>query len=201
VNVALIGEVKAGRALRRSGAKAGDVLFVTGTLGDSAAGLYSLQYNSRKTKEIASLLVKRHLTPVPRFNVGELLSAKRWATSAIDVSDGLSSEIHHLCDESKVGAEIHEDALPLSPSFRAYCEIADLDPLHFVLNGGEDYELLFTVPPDHISKVVQKVPAETGTAIKSIGRMVPAAKGITLITRKGKRLPLKAKGFDHFSKG
>jgi len=200
VNVALIGEVESGRALRRSGAKAGDALFVTGTLGDSAAGLHALQHPSEKTKEVVPLLIKRHLTPTPRFTVGRALSTKRLATSAIDISDGLSSEIHHLCDESKVGAEIHEEALPLSPSLLAYCEVEELNPLDFVLNGGEDYELLFTVPLTHISQVVQKVPGETGTALKSIGRMVPAAKGITLITRKGERLSLKAKGFDHFSK-
>ena len=200
VNVALIGEVESGKALRRNGAKAGDALLVTGTLGDSSAGLHSLQHLSGKTKEIASLLVKRHLTPVPRFNVGELLSRKRWASSAIDISDGLSSEIHHLCKESGVGAEIHEEALPLSNSLMTYCEIVGLNPLDFVLSGGEDYELLFTVPLTQISNVVQKVPGETGTAIKSIGRMVPAAKGVTLITRKGERVPLIAKGFDHFSK-
>jgi len=188
-----------GGALRRSGAKAGDALFVTGTLGDSAAGLHSLQHPSAKTKEIVPLLIKHHLMPLPRFNVGRVLSTKRLATSAIDVSDGLSSEIHHLCDESKVGAEIHEEALPLSPSLLAYCEAEKLNALDFVLNGGEDYELLFTVPLTYISQVVQKVPGETGTPVKSIGRMVPAAKGITLITRKGERLPLKAKGFDHFS--
>src|SRR5258708_2715307 len=121
VNIALIGEVESGRALKRSGAKTGEALIVTGTLGDSAAGLYALQHPSAKGKETASLLIKRHLTPVPRFTVGRLLSTKKLASSAIDVSDGLSSEIHHLCEESGVGAEIHEEALPISPSLTPYC--------------------------------------------------------------------------------
>jgi thiamine-monophosphate kinase len=200
VNIAMIGEVEAGHALRRGGAKAGDALFVTGTLGDSSAGLHSLQNPSAKTKEIASLLVKRHLTPLPRFTVGRELSTKRLATSAIDISDGLSSEVHHLCEESGLGAEVHEEAIPLSPSLVQYCQDRSLDPLEFALGGGEDYELLFTVPLNKIAEVLQKLSAETGVAVKSIGRMVPKAKGVSFITRKGQKVPLEAKGFDHFSK-
>jgi thiamine-monophosphate kinase len=200
VNIAMIGEVEAGHALRRGGAKAGDALFVTGTLGDSAAGLHSLQNPSAKTKEIASLLVKRHLTPLPRFTVGRELSTKRLATSAIDISDGLSSEVHHLCEESGLGAEVHEEAIPFSPSLVQYCQDRSLDPLEFALGGGEDYELLFTVPLNKIAEVLQKLSAETGVAVKSIGRMVPKTKGVSFITRKGQKVPLEAKGFDHFSK-
>ncbi len=200
VNVALVGEVESGKALKRSGAKVGDALFVTGTLGDSAAGLYSLQHPSEKGKEATALLVKRHLAPTPRFSVGRALSVKKLASAAIDISDGLSSEVHHLCDESGLGAEIHEEALPISPSLAHYCKENGLNPLDFVLNGGEDYELLFTVPLPRISEAVQKLPSETGVAVKSIGRMVPKPKGVTLITRKAERLPLKAKGFDHFAR-
>ena len=199
VNIALIGEVEEGKALRRSGAKAGEALFVTGTVGDSAAGLAALQEGKSKG-EAASFLLKKHLTPVPRFNVGRYLSTKKLGSSAIDLSDGLSSEINHLCEESGVGAEIHEEALPLSPALLQFCEENQLHPLDFALNGGEDYELLFTVPLAKISEAVQKLPGETGVAVKSIGRMVPKAKGVTLITKKGERLPLTAKGFDHFSK-
>ncbi len=199
VNVALVGEVEKGRALRRSRAKAGDALFVTGSLGDSAAGLYALQKPSPKGKETESLLIKRHLCPVPRFNVGRALVADSIASAAIDISDGLSSEIYHLCEESGVGAEIHEEAIPLSPSLIHFCGERELDPLTFALSGGEDYELLFTVPIPKISKAVQ-LPGSTGVMVKSIGRMVPKAKGITLISKDGKRTPLKKQGYDHFAK-
>jgi thiamine-monophosphate kinase len=199
VNVALVGEVEKGKALRRSGAKAGDALFVTGTLGDSAAGLHALQNPSEKGKEAESLLIKRHLTPVPRFNVGRALALDGIAHSAIDISDGLSSEVHHLCEESGVGAEVHEEAIPLSPALLHYCEERKMDPLEFALSGGEDYELLFTVPIPKVSHAVQ-LSGSTGTAVKSIGRMVPKAKGITLISRDGKRTPLKKKGYDHFGR-
>jgi thiamine-monophosphate kinase len=200
VNIALIGEVEAGRALKRGGAKEGEALFVTGNVGDSSAGLQALQHPSAKGKDSSSLLIKKHLTPVPRFTVGRYLSTKKLASSAIDISDGLSSEIHHLCEESGVGAEIHEEALPLSASLIQYCAENQLEPLDFALNGGEDYELLFTVPLAKISEAVKKLPAETGVSCKSIGRMVPQSKGITFITRKGQKIPLPAKGFNHFSK-
>jgi thiamine-monophosphate kinase len=198
VNVALIGEVETGRALKRGGAKAGEALLVTGTIGDSAAGLMALQDPNLKAHEAASLPIKKHLTPTPRFTVGRYLSVKKLGSSAIDLSDGLSSEIRHLCEESGVGAEIHEEALPLSASLLQFCQANQLDPLELALNGGEDYELLFTVPLTRISEALQKLPAETGVPVKSIGRMLPRAKGITLITRKGERVPLPAKGYDHF---
>jgi thiamine-monophosphate kinase len=200
VNVALIGEVESGKALRRSGAQAGDAVFVTGTLGDSSAGLEALLHPSPKGKEVESLLIKRHLTPMPRFVAGRYLSTHQAASSAIDLSDGLSSEIHHLCEESELGVEIHEEAIPLSDALLHFCAERGLDPVAFALNGGEDYELLFTVPLDKISEVVQKLPGQTGDAVKAIGRMVPKAKGITFITRDGQRKPLPAAGYDHFSK-
>jgi thiamine-monophosphate kinase len=199
VNVALIGEVETGKALRRSGAKAGDAVFVTGTLGDSAAGLLALLHPSPKGKEVEPLLVKRHLTPVPRFLTGRYLSTHQAASAAIDLSDGLSSELHHLCEASGVGVEIHEEALPLSDALIHFCEERKLDPVELALNGGEDYELLFTVALPKISEVVQKLPGQTGDRVKAIGRVTPKAKGLTFITRQGKSLALKAKGFDHFS--
>ncbi len=198
VNVALLGEVENGKALKRSGAKVGDALFVTGTLGDSAAGLEAILHPSSKGKEAESLLIKRHLTPIPRFVAGRYLSTHQAASSAIDLSDGLSSEIHHLCEASGVGIEIHEEALPLSDSLLHFCPERKLDPIEFALNGGEDYELLFTVPLTKISDVVQKMPSQTGDSVKAIGRVVPKAKGVTFITRTGQVKPLKSGGFDHF---
>jgi thiamine-monophosphate kinase len=199
VNVALIGEVETGKALKRSGAKVGDALFVTGTLGDSAAGLEALLHPSPQGKETEPLLIKRHLTPVPRFVAGRYLCTHQAASSAIDLSDGLSSELHHLAEASGVGLEIHEEALPVSDALLHFCAERKLDPIDFALNGGEDYELLFTVPLPKISEVVQKMPSQTGDSVKAIGRAVPKTKGVTLITRSGQVKPLKAGGFDHFS--
>ena len=99
-----------------------------------------------------------------------------------------------------MGAEIHEEGLPLSEALLHYCSERGLDPAAFALNGGEDYELLFTVPLNNISKVIQNFQAQTGTACKSIGRIVPQAKGITIISKNGSRRPLKTEEYDHFSK-
>ncbi len=199
VNLALIGEIEPGRALLRSGAKVGDSVLVTGTLGDSAAGLHTLRHPSGRGKEAIPLLIKRHLTPVPRFNVGRYLSTRKLATSAIDISDGLSSEINHLCRESGVGAEILEETIPLSIAMIHYCHENRLKPLDFALGGGEDYELLFTVKSSRAEQISHELSAETGTPVHVIGKMVSPAKGVRLVTRKGKRTALKPGGYDHFS--
>jgi len=200
VNVALLGEVEKGKALTRSGAKAGDILLVTGSLGDSAAGLHSLQHPGRKGEEVRTLLERRHRTPVPRCVVGRFLVETGWATCCIDVSDGLSSEVHHLAEESGLGAEFFVPDLPISQAMGFYCEEWRLDPETFSLHGGEDYELLFTVPPKRLGALLERLGTETGAQVSPIGRMVPRAKGLSKIDAKGKRTILKPQGYDHFSK-
>ena len=98
-----------------------------------------------------------------------------------------------------MGAEIQEESLPFSSSLIHYCKANRMKPLEFALNGGEDYELLFTVPKSKVSEVLGRLAGETGVPVQCIGQMVPKAKGITLVKRRGGRVALKAKGFDHFS--
>jgi thiamine-monophosphate kinase len=199
VNVAMLGEVEKGRALRRDAAQVGDVLVVTGNLGDSGAGLHSFQNPGRVAHEAVPLLRRRHLLPLPRYTVGRYLVINRIGRCAIDVSDGLSSEVNHLCEESGVGAVVHEEAIPLSQPLRYYCQERRLDSLKFALDGGEDYEILFTVPMKSLTRVLREIPAQTGTSVTPIGRIVPKRQGITSIGLKGKRRPLRPGGFDHFS--
>ena len=200
VNVAMLGEVEKGRALRRDAARVGDVLLVTGFLGDSGAGLHSLMHPGRKAGEARPFLHQRHHTPVPRCAAGRFLARKGYSRCAIDVSDGLSSEVNHLCEESGVGAEVHAEALPLSQALSYYCQEAKIDPLRFALDGGEDYELLFTVPLKRLRPVLRRMSAETGMTITPIGRIVPKKQGIRLIDEKGRKRPLVPGGFDHFSR-
>jgi thiamine-monophosphate kinase len=199
LNVALLGEVEKGKAFTRSGAKAGDVLMVTGCLGDSAAGLHSLRHPGKKGREVRAILERKHLTPLPRCIVGRFLVETGWVTSCIDVSDGLSSEVNHLAEESGLGAEVHTSALPISDALDFYCGEWDLDPETFALNGGEDYELLFTVPAKKAGEVLNRLSAETGASVKPIGCMVPKPKGVHLIDSKGKRSLFRPKGYDHFA--
>jgi thiamine-monophosphate kinase len=198
LNVALLGEVEKGKALTRSGANAGDVLMVTGSLGDSAAGLHSLQHPGKKGREVRALLERKHRTPLPRCIVGRFLVETGWVTSCIDVSDGLSSEVNHLAEESGLGAEVHASALPISDALDFYCGEWDLDPQNFVFNGGEDYELLFTVPATKAGALLERLGAETGATVHPIGCMTSKAKGVRLIPRKGKAKTLKPNGYDHF---
>jgi thiamine-monophosphate kinase len=198
LNVALLGEVEKGKALTRSGAKAGDVLMVTGTLGDSAAGFHSMMNPGRKGREVRALLERRHRTPVPRCVVGRFLVETGYVTSCIDVSDGLSSEVGHLAKESGLGAEVHVSALPISQALDFYCGEWDFDPEQWALHGGEDYELLFTVPATKVGFLLERLRAETGAVVCPIGCMVSKSKGLSRIDSKGKRSILKPQGYDHF---
>lgn len=198
VNVAMLGEVEKGRALRRDAARVGDVLLVTGTLGDSGAGLHSLKHPGRTALEARPFLHQRHLAPEPRVAAGRFLVRSGFSRCAIDVSDGLSSEVNHLCEGSGVGAEIHAEAIPLSQPLSFYCQECRLDPLRFALDGGEDYELLFTVPLNRLTRLLRGWPTATGTFVTPIGRVVPKSRGIRLIGPRGRCHIMRPGGFDHF---
>jgi thiamine-monophosphate kinase len=176
-DIVLVGSVPKGKALLRSKARAGDVIYVTGTLGGSAAGLAALA-KGRKVVESAN----PQLYPQPRLVAGHKLL--RLATAAIDVSDGLSTDLNHLCEESGLGAEIDLEDLPVDA--RATLEQA--------LHGGEDYELLFTAAPR------TPVPAELGgVAVHAIGQMTKRGRGARMVLVDGrKRIGLKAGGWEHF---
>ncbi len=183
-DIMVLGAVKAGHALLRSGARAGDRLYVTGALGGAAAELARL---AREPARFAALRRASnshpHLFPQPRVAVG--IRLLRLASAAIDVSDGLSTDLDHLCEASGLAAEIDIDALPLAAG-------ADLA---LALNGGEDYELLFTAPRTRrVPRVIAGVP------VTPIGRMLTPARGtprMTLVDEHGKRTPLKPGGWQH----
>lgn len=148
VDVAVIGECA--RPVLRDGARAGDALFITGTLGDSAAGLISLRRRSR-----VRALELRHLRPQPQVEIGLVLAEKRIPTAMLDMSDGLSRDLRNLCDASGCGAHVDAGTLPISRSVRRFCGRAGLDPLTLALHGGEDYGLLFSVSPRKIRAVAE----------------------------------------------
>ncbi len=180
-DIVLLGSVPRGKALLRSRARAGDFIYVTGALGGSAAELSALQ---RKPGDFVGKDKLRHpqLYPEPRLAAGRKLT--RLATAAIDLSDGLSTDLSHLCEESGLAAEIDADALPVDA--RATLEQA--------LHGGEDYELLFT------ASAKTAVPSQLGgVSIHAIGRMKKRSKGPQVqLDRDGKRIALAAGGWEHF---
>jgi thiamine-monophosphate kinase len=183
-DIVVVGSVPDGKAILRSGAKPGDRIYVTGELGGSAATLDQLL--SRRKVRIAEH--PRHFHPQPRLEVGRVLREKNLASAMIDLSDGLSTDLSHVCEESGVGAEIHGAALPA-----AQLEGKPV-PVRFVLHGGEDYELLFT------ASAGKNVPSRiAGIPVTEIGRIVRGKK-VQLINAGRTRTELRPQGWQHFRK-
>jgi len=192
-DIVLVGAVPGGRALLRSGACAGDLLYVTGTIGGAAAGLEKLRSLAHKSRSQSLSLSKkvrrqleRHFAPQPRLAQGLWLQQHGIATAAIDLSDGLSTDLAHLCEESRVAAELDAARLPRAESAT----------LAQALHGGEDYELLFTAPAD------VRLPKQiAGVGITPIGRIIQHRRRqalISLCTNTGTQ-PLEPRGWEHFA--
>jgi thiamine-monophosphate kinase len=197
-DIVLLGGVKRKRALLRSGAKPGDLIYITGALGGAAAELLALERNPKRFARLKAAAPEHpHLYPEPRLAIGQKLAAKGLATAAIDLSDGLSSDLRHLCEESGLAAEIESAAIPIHPMARL-AEAAGWVPsaLDLALHGGEDYELLFTASPG------VKMPREIGgVAVQAIGEMraeTSDAPAFTLAGGNGSRRELLRGGWEHF---
>lgn len=190
IDIFLIGEAVKGKTIFRSGAKVGDLVLVTGTLGDSAAGLELLQNPQvRVNVRDRNKLIYRHLTPTPRVKEGRLI-AKLKAHAMIDISDGLSRDLRHICEASGVGVRLFREKIPVSVAMRRAARLLKIAPLDLALNGGEDYELCFTVPPRLAPNICQQIEKITETKVTVIGRIVSEKQGI--------KHPLIPKGWDHF---
>jgi thiamine-monophosphate kinase len=205
LSLTVTGSVPKGSSLLRSGARVGDLIYVTGTLGDSLAGLRLLSRSFRKVTARLPLsdrrfLMARHRRPIAHCRLGQLLGRERLATAAIDLSDGLSGDIRHLCTQSRVGAEIHAAALPCSASLLTYAKATRTDPTALALQGGEDYELLFTVPPPK-SVRLRRAAAQPGRRLTCIGVIRPKSFGIRLRDAVGNLHRLPATSYVHFGGG
>jgi thiamine-monophosphate kinase len=192
INIAVVGECKRGRMILRSGAREGDLIFVTGRLGEAEYGLRLIQ-GSRKTLNPADERLQKHLYPHPRLAVGAFLARRRIATAMMDLSDGLSSDLPKLCEASGVGARIDWERLP-------YARIAKQDlnrkfsASRLALHGGDDYELLFTVAEKNAAQVANTI---GGVVLTKIGEII-SQKKILLTDKRGFTQELKNKGWDPF---
>jgi thiamine-monophosphate kinase len=195
INICLLGEGKKRDLLFRKGAKVGDDLFVSGTLGDAALGLKFLQ--EKKKKRGLEGLVKKHLSPCPRVKLGQAIAKHRYANAMIDISDGLLIDTSHLLEESGVGARIWEDRIPLSRLYRKWIHSFSKDLFQFALTGGEDYELLFTAPPE-MRKKISSLSHSLKILITHIGEILPKKEGLHIIRMDGKDYSPSHLGFDHF---
>lgn len=203
ISVTAIGEVKANTEVYRNGAKPNDLLVVSGDLGAAYMGLqvlerekevYKVNLNNQPDLEPYTYIIERQLKPEARKDIIKLLSdLKVKPTAMIDISDGLSSEIIHLCKQSKVGCDLYEGKIPLDPQVISTCEEFNIDSTTVALNGGEDYELLFTVSQDDFPKI------KANPNLSVIGFMKEEKEGMHLVTRAETRIPLKAQGWKNFN--
>ncbi|MHC1697109.1 MAG: thiamine-phosphate kinase [Geobacteraceae bacterium] len=192
LTLTVLGEQSPDLLVRRSGACPGDQICVTGTIGDSALGLRLLQQGGRQGNAIM-----QHLDPVPRVLEGLALAEATLPSAMIDLSDGLMADLGHILDLSSVGARIYSAALPLSDAFREHFPTVTEEALSLALAGGEDYELLFTVPAEKIPKVFPLL-EKLGTPVSVIGT-ITAENTRAIIDSAGREIPLNRKGYDHFS--
>lgn len=194
MTLSIHGYVPLGRAIKRAGAKPGDWIYVTGTPGDSAAGLAILQQRlSVPDERDAAYLIRRHLRPTPRILQGQALRDR--ASSAIDLSDGLISDLGHILKASQCGARIDLDAMPLSDAMRRHVNTDQA--LRWALGGGEDYELCFTVPELNRGALEMAL-SQHGVPCTCIGQISGEIDGLQL-TRAGKPVNFEVKGYDHFA--
>ncbi len=207
----VIGECPSDREVSRAGAKPGAQIFVTGFLGDAAAGLRLLERGAHLHEDLTQLpagstdgprnerhaidhLLLRHLRPEPRVGWGLLLGEKQLATAMIDISDGLSSDLGHLCVESNVGALIDAAKIPIDQLVTELCGRRALDPLMLALHGGEDFELLFTVRPEDVARLPKRV---DGISITRIGEITEGDAGVR-ISEGSRTWTLEPGGWEHF---
>lgn len=203
ISITAIGEIEDQKVVYRNGAKHNDLLVVTGDLGAAYMGLQVLERekevfkvnpNSQPDLEPYSYIVERQLKPEARKDIIKLLEELNVKpTSMIDISDGLSSEIIHLCKQSLVGCDLFEEKIPLDPAVISVCEEFNIDSTTVALNGGEDYELLFTIGQSDYPKI------KANPNFTVIGFMKEAEEGMHLITRAESKIPLKAQGWKNFN--
>ena len=200
ISITAIGQAKKQDIVYRDGAQDNDLLVVTGDLGAAYLGLQVLERekqvfkvnpNSQPDLDPYTYLIERQLKPEARKDIVQLLiDLEVKPTSMIDISDGLSSEILHLCKSSKVGCNLYEEKIPLDPQVISTCEEFNLDSTTIALSGGEDYELLFTVKQSEFSKI------KANPHLSIIGHMTPESEGVHLITRANTKIPLIARGWN-----
>lgn len=199
INIALFGSVPADQLLRRDGSRPGDLICSTGNLGDSRAGLHlilnGLQINSESRKR----LFEAHILPRPCLREGRLLAAQQGVTAAIDVSDGLSSDLGHLIEQSGTGARIYQEQIPISSDLEQFCREFELNSIDFALAGGEDYCLLFTVSEKNAIDLQKTFHEELGYEFKVLGEMTSSGI-LELVDPEKKVVSVEETGWNHFRK-
>ncbi|HVP35428.1 MAG TPA: thiamine-phosphate kinase [Terriglobales bacterium] len=192
ITISLLGEVEKNLFKTRGGARIGDLIYVTGNLGEAEAGLRILRTDKKKKSSI----VRKHLRPYPRVSESRLLIKNLNITSMIDISDGLSSDLYHLCEESSKGALIYAEKIPVSQRITRVCKSLNLSPLNLALSSGEEYELLFTLNRNEEKKL--RTITQGKFKVTLIGQIKNKKEGVEILGLDGKSRSLKKTGYTHF---
>lgn len=199
LDITLLGEADPDQLLTRSGARPGDRICVTGSLGSAAAGLLVLERMAEAAETSFPGLVRVHRQPSPRVQAGQEIARSGIATAMIDISDGLAADLSHLCNASRVGAIVHRERIPVSREVLVAAERLGENPEALALSGGEDYELLFTVKTGpEIDETLDRMASVCGLALTIIGEILPKREGIWLADGDGRKTPLTPRGWNHF---
>ena len=196
IDVTVLGLAPAGKAFLRSGARPGQLILVTGALGASAAGLEAFR-RGLDSQAVWAPLVCAHLDPTPRLAEAAAAREAGGVGAMMDISDGLASEVNHICRESGAGAVIWSDSIPISAAAREFCAQAGLYALDLALLGGEDYELVFTAGAQDAASIGDAIETRTGTPVTVVGEIVDAARGVK-ISAGGIESALLPRAYDHF---
>jgi len=202
INIALIGEVESDLIVKRSTARPGELIMVTGDLGGSAAGLILLLEEKKCSlvpPPLAQEVKSVHLSPTPRLKEGRVMAREKVATSMIDISDGLASDLTQIGKASGVGAMIYAGKVPILPAAKRVGELLGVDPLSLALYGGEDYELLFTTFPEKADSIIKLIKEKLGTKVSIIGEIRDKEQGLKIKNLSGEIVDLQPKGYNHFS--
>lgn len=199
IDITLLGFVSPKHMLTRSHAKPGDRIFVSGIPGMAAAGLQALEkFGKAYPKELQSC-VDALLAPTPRVELGEALAESSLVTAMIDISDGICTDLGHICESSKIGCELNIDPIAKTQVLSKAAEIIGKPVRDFILNSGESYELLFTIRADADLRQIDVIAQKTGISCMEIGTIIDEQNGRRLVTTDGKREPLPKAGWDHFA--
>ena len=196
ISVTQMGKVKPENLARRSGARVGDRILVTGCLGDSIGGLELLfKFGIQKASEISGRLIEAHFMPVPRVPEANAVVSTHAVRSMMDLSDGLGADLPKLCKASGVGALVYAEKLPVSDDLRHAAEALGTSATNMSAGGGEDFELLMTCAPEDVGKIIDAVESETGTRVTEIGEIIEGP--VKIVYPDGTRKPLTG-GWEHF---
>ena len=197
VTITVLGEVPCDRGVYRSGAQVGDEIWVTGDLGGAKAGLQALLHPAAVAGLATAAVLQRYRRPCPRLREAQYLRQHGVLHSLIDISDGLSSDLAHICAESGVGAQLEATYIPISAEVCQVAHALQVDPLTFALHGGEDFELCLTAPAGRLASLQSLFAAQFQCPLVRVGTVKPE-QGVTLRLVDGTEQPLSARGYDHF---